>query len=100
LVIVTRGAESAYFDCAATRGEVRTFPVEAVDTLGAGDAFVAGLLSQILEYQTLDEVLSEPVLRAIIRFANGCGALATQKPGAIPALPTREKVDNFLKSAS
>jgi len=97
LVIVTRGAEGAYFDCAATRGEVAGFNVEAIDTLGAGDAFVAGMLTRILEHESLEAVLNEAKLREIVRFANACGAIATQKPGAIPSLPTHGEVEDFLK---
>ena len=97
LVIVTRGAAGAYFDCAAARGEVAGFEVEAIDTLGAGDAFVAGMLHRILQHESLDGVLHEAELCDIVRFANACGALATQKPGAIPSLPPRGEVEDFLK---
>ncbi len=97
LVIVTRGENGAYFNCRSTRGSVEGFAVEAVDTLGAGDAFVAGLLSQLLEYSSLDAALNQDSLRAMLRFANACGALATTKSGAIPALPLRREIEEFLK---
>ena len=97
LVIVTLGAVGAYFNCAGASGEVPGFSVDAVDTLGAGDAFVAGLLSQILRRDSLDTVLNETALREIVRFANACGALATQQAGAIPALPTPEQVNDLLQ---
>ena len=95
LVIVTRGADGAYFDCENARGEVTGFKANAIDTLGAGDAFVAGLLSRLLQYKTLNEALNEVTLRDILRFANACGAFATQTPGAIPALPTQKQIENF-----
>lgn len=98
LVVVTRGAHGAYYDCADTRGSAHGFHVDAVDTLGAGDAFMAGLLSQVLRHGSLDEVLDEASLPNIIRFANACGALATLTPGAIPALPTITAVDEFLNA--
>ncbi|HEX9997654.1 MAG TPA: PfkB family carbohydrate kinase [Abditibacterium sp.] len=102
LVIITRGSEGAYFNFAGPTGkveagEVAGFKVEAVDTLGAGDAFVAGLLTQILE-MSLASSLQNAQMTQILRFANACGALATQKAGAIPALPTRSEVKNFLAS--
>ncbi|MDQ3815173.1 MAG: PfkB family carbohydrate kinase [Armatimonadota bacterium] len=99
LVVVTLGANGAYFDCAGAHGKVREFPVDAIDTLGAGDAFVAGILSQILAHESLDAVLNEATLREIIRFANACGAFATQKPGAIPALPTRSEAIEFMRNS-
>ena len=97
LVIVTRGENGAYFNCGSTHGAVEGFTVEAVDTLGAGDAFVAGMLAQLLEYSDLDAALDETALKKTLRFANACGALATMKAGAIPALPTRGEVEIFLE---
>lgn len=98
LVIITRGADGAYFDCENTRGEVAGFTADAIDTLGAGDAFVAGLLSRLLQHTSLEASLNEAFLRDTLRFANACGALATQKPGAIPALPTLSEANDFLAS--
>jgi fructokinase len=97
LVVVTRGADGAYYNCEAACGEVAGFRVEAVDTLGAGDAFVAGLLSQLLEYSVFDAALTEENLEAALRFSNACGAIATQKAGAIPSLPALSQVEDFLR---
>ena len=96
LVIVTRGADGAYFDCETARGDVPGFKADAVDTLGAGDAFVAGLLSRLLQFATLDEALNATTLTDILRFANACGAIATQTRGAIPGLPSEAQATAFL----
>ena len=77
LVIVTCGENGAYFNCEATQGMVDGFAVQAVDTLGAGDAFVAGLLSQLLAASDLEATLNEPFLRKTLRVAHACGALTT-----------------------
>jgi fructokinase len=102
MVVITRGADGAYFNCAVSSqticGEVPGFPVQAVDTLGAGDAFVAGLLWQVLQHRSLDGLLNEPALQEIVRFANACGAIATHTAGAIPALPTQAAVQEFLQA--
>jgi fructokinase len=66
---------------------VAGYEVNAVDTTGAGDAFVAGLLTGLLENEAAWE--KEAELQRVLRFANACGALATTRRGAIPALPTR-----------
>ncbi len=95
LVVITRGREGAYFNVAGASGNVRGFEVEAIDTLGAGDAFVAGLLAQLMQ-SSLADSLEEVQMHEILRFSNACGALATQKSGAIPALPTRAQVEAFL----
>jgi fructokinase len=96
LVVVTRGPEGAYFNSEFGEGEVAGFPVKAIDTLGAGDAFVAGLLARLLEAPRLEDVLTVDAMQNILAFANACGAIATQTAGAIPGLPTRSEVEAFL----
>jgi fructokinase len=95
IVVVTRGEVGAWFQTAHGSGEAAGLKVQAVDTLGAGDAFVAGLLSEILRAPSFDEWLQSGVAGSV-RFANACGAFATQKPGAIPSLPTREEAQKLL----
>lgn len=59
-------------------------PVVSVDTTGAGDAFVAGLLASLAAHgmpQTLE------ALEPTIALAQTCGALATTAKGAMTALP-------------
>jgi fructokinase len=64
-----------------------------VDTTGAGDGFVAGLLKGLYE----DQDWENPVkLARICRYANAVGALTTTQRGAIPALPTAVQVQAFL----
>ncbi|RYX80697.1 carbohydrate kinase [bacterium] len=97
LVLQTRGSNGAAWEFEGGQGEVSGLVVKAIDTLGAGDAFVAGFLAEIARGGSLESVLKAEELNAMLRFANGCGALTTQKSGAIPALPTREEVMAFLE---
>lgn len=96
LIVVTHGAGGA---TAYTRKKSYPYPgfkVTPVDTTGAGDAFVAGLLVGILEHTTGSDPLSYlPYMHEILCFANAAGALTTTQKGAIPALPTRAAVDAF-----
>ena len=81
------------------RGEqaVPSLSVKAVDTTGAGDGFVAGLLAGIAtDPDVLDD---DQALAERCRFANAVGALTTTARGAIPSLPTREQVDGLLSGA-
>ncbi|KAL5550112.1 hypothetical protein UlMin_000288 [Ulmus minor] len=66
--------------------------MQAIDTTGAGDAFVAGILSQL----SIDLFILQDKLRESLMFANSCGALIVMERGAIPALPTREFVFNAM----
>ncbi|XP_047956879.1 probable fructokinase-6, chloroplastic [Salvia hispanica] len=90
LLLVTEGPEGCRYYTKEFSGRVKGLKAEAVDTTGAGDAFVAGILSQL----ALDTSLlqNEDRLRDALRFANACGALTVMERGAIPALPTRETV--------
>lgn len=94
LMLVTRGAAGCLWVTRDAAGEVAGFPVAAVDTTGAGDAFMAGALAGVL---AAGEVPQEPArLDAICRFANAMGAITTTGRGAIPALPERAAVEAFL----
>lgn len=98
LVVVTCGENGAYYNFEGGQGDVPGYAIEAIDTLGAGDAFVAGLLSQLLKYGELAEVLSHDAMSDALAFANACGALAATKPGAIPALPNLSEVQHFIQA--
>lgn len=82
-VVVTLGSDGAV----AVRGDefhhVPAPRVEAVDTVGAGDAFCAGLTDAITRGSELREAVEWAVL---------VGALAVTKQGAQPSMPTREEV--------
>ena len=84
LLLVTQGKAGVQ---AALRGQVSHFParpVVAVDTTGAGDAFVAGLLASLAaKGMPTDPAALEPA----IMQAQTCGALATTAKGAMTALP-------------
>jgi fructokinase len=92
LLLITLGKEGCLYLTPAFEGWVPSFQVEAVDTTGAGDGFVAGLLMGLLETPRPGEMH----LREICLFANAVGALTTTQRGAIPALPTLEQVKGFL----
>lgn len=95
LMIVTRGRDGCVYLTPSFTGTAKTFTVEAVDATGAGDGFVAGLLQGVLSDPTV--LTEEAKLRALCRFANAVGALTTTIRGAIPALPDRKKVLEFLR---
>lgn len=95
LIVITHGANGATL---YTRDGGKTYApgysVKAVDTTGAGDAFVAGLLDGILKHgEDYPQYLPE-----LLRFANAVGAITTTRRGAIPALPRRKQVESLMKS--
>lgn len=74
-VCITRGAAGAALYAGGQLTEVDGIPVEVVDTVGAGDAFAAGLLHGVLAGHTPADALA---------FANRSGALVASRPGALP----------------
>lgn len=90
-IIVTHGAKGATLYTQKGKTFCPGFSVQAVDTTGAGDSFVAGFLVGVLEQGGINDPM------ALLRFANATGAITTQAKGAIPALPLRSKVDAFLQ---
>ncbi len=99
LVVRSEGADGASFATASATGHVDAVNVDSVEFTGAGDAFDASLLVDLLSFRA-DGVspgeLDESQLQWIIGRANAVGALTTTRAGAIPALPTRDQVDTFL----
>ena len=96
LLIVSCGKAGCKYITPDFCGQVPGFVVEAVDTTGAGDGFVAGLLKGLQEHPQADQ--DENLLREICRYANAVGAITTTERGAIPALPTAEQVDRFIQT--
>ena len=100
LIVITSGEKGSFYSTDTAAGHVPANALKAVDTTGAGDGFVAGLLSGLLAYAKTGKATAFPgkaALEACCRVANAVGALATTKRGAIPALPTREQVEAFLQ---
>jgi ribokinase len=86
-VITTLGADGSLLVEADRTTHVPAFPVKTVDTVGAGDAFVAGLAVALIEGRHLPEAAL---------WGNAAGALATTRLGAQSSLPTRNEVEMLI----
>lgn len=85
IVCLTQGEGGCILHTAHDRIVSQGFPVRVRDTVGAGDAFSAGLLMKFLEGAPL---------RQMARYANLCGAYLASQHGATPPL-SREIIDEF-----
>ena len=85
-IIVKRGARGSEVITAGNRELVPGFPVDVVNTVGAGDSFASGVIWSRL--QGWDWYRS-------CRFGNACGALVVTRHGCAAALPTYEEVIGF-----
>lgn len=91
MLLVTKGAEGVVV---CYRGQVHHFAgmsVNCVDSTGAGDAFVAGLLTGL---SSTGLSTDEREMRRIIDLAQRCGALAVTAKGAMTALPCRQELES------
>lgn len=64
--------------------------VEVLNVLGAGDAFMSGLLRGYINGESWEQCC---------RYANACGALVVSRHGCAPAMPTKAELDDYLSRA-
>lgn len=91
-IVVKRGEQgaSAYFGSLSQPMSGERFTVTVVNVLGAGDAFMSGLLAILLKGGHFVDAL---------RNANAAGAMVVARHGCSPASPSREELDYFLAHA-
>ncbi|WP_299410199.1 carbohydrate kinase [Acaryochloris sp. IP29b_bin.148] len=94
-VIVTAGAKGCAYCFREMCGTRPGFTVQVQDTTGAGDAFVAGLIHQLI---TTDHPPDRQSAQAMMTYASAVGALTTTQAGAIAAQPTADEVATFLQT--
>jgi 5-dehydro-2-deoxygluconokinase len=97
LIVVKRGP----MGCTVFDGEIPDdieqgikgpgFPVEVFNVLGAGDAFMSGLLRGYLR--------DEPI-ETCCKYANACGAFAVSRHGCAPAIPSWTELQYFFEHGS
>ena len=95
IVLITLGAEGAYFRTRSFEGRVPGFKVKVADTNGAGDTFFGAFLSRIAQRGGIDN-LTEEEMKGYVRFANKAASITSSRPGAIPAMPTLKEVTEAL----
>ena len=86
-VVVTLGARGCLALADGDRLEQRAFPVELVDSTGAGDTFCGSLVAALVRGESLAGALRE---------ASAASALACSRLGAQSAIPTRAEVQALL----
>lgn len=64
--------------------------VEVLNVLGAGDAFMSGLIRGYINNEGWEQSC---------RYANACGALVVSRHGCAPAMPTKTELDDYLARA-
>lgn len=97
LKVVTCGSDGSVVLWQDQIVEVSAYKVDSLDTTGAGDAFMAGLLASLAQGNALADLTQ---LKQAISQASACGALATTAKGALAALPDESGLMAFRASAA
>ncbi|WP_199481640.1 aminoimidazole riboside kinase [Vibrio owensii] len=93
LVLITQGAKGALVVFEGEQELIAGQAVKPIDTTGAGDAFVGGLLARLAQQ---NEWANKEAIHSAVNWANGCGALATTQKGAMTALPTQDALLAYI----
>jgi fructokinase len=103
-VLVTDGAKGASWlfsgGMEAVTGRVNSFRPpggDVVDTVGAGDAFLAGFMAELFELGGATKLMDGAVVERCARFAAAAAAIAVSGAGGLDPLPRRAEVEAFLK---
>jgi len=91
-VIITLGGRGCLVSTADGHTALAAHKVHAIDTTGAGDAFVGGFAA--------GWVRSAGDLVAAARYGNAVAALSVTKFGTAPAMPRQIEVERFLRKVS
>ena len=95
-VIITDGKNPVAWYINGLQGITETsHSQKIVDTTGAGDAFLSGLISKLI---TSGYPSNKLEINDCIKFASVCGLLTCLGEGAIEQQPDYEKVNKFLGS--
>lgn len=82
-IIITLGDKGAYLGNSNTSRIIDSIPAVAVDTTGAGDAFVAGFIAAHSKGLPITEC---------VKFANCTGAMSVQAVGAVNGVKSYEEI--------
>ena len=96
LVLMTRGSEGCDYYTRDFSGHVDAMRVKVADTVGAGDCFLGGFLSWMLQHSELKGWIPEEVEAACL-YGNRAAGLSVQKIGAMSSVPTCEAMQKLYK---
>ena len=86
-VVLTLGPRGALLARGKELITIEPWPVEVVDSTGAGDAFSGTLAAAVAEGAALEDAAE---------WAAAAGALACKRLGVVPSLPHREQLQEFI----
>jgi len=97
IITITLGSEGTYLSTPNGRHTIASVKIKAVDTTGAGDAFIGCLLYRLAATNSLEAIFEkDDLLIEMIGMANKAGAITTTNYGAIESLPGLDQLQAFV----
>jgi len=94
LILVTLGSEGTLVTFNGEQERIAARKVSPIDTTGAGDAFVGGLLARLAQSKHWQQ---KTIVTDAVLWGNACGGLATTQKGAMTALPNKKALLAILQ---
>ena len=94
IIFLTLGKDGSRAYCGDVRAEQPGFPMNTIETTGAGDTFFGCVLHHILQKGLRPYTKEE--LDEMLRFANAAAALVTTRRGALRVMPSAEEIEAVL----
>jgi ribokinase len=86
-IIITLGGEGVYALDGEKPYQIDALPVHAVNTTGAGDAFIGGFAWALLSGKDMSDALA---------YANCAAGISVSREGSIDSFPTRGEIEQFM----
>lgn len=96
VIILTKGAQGATVYTRTSEMFIPSIKVKAVDTTGAGDAFIGAIIYQILKKKIDVEHLETQIDEKVVVFAHRVSAHVVTRFGGIPSMPSLSEIKNIL----
>lgn len=95
IVLVTMGENGAFYLTGYAEGFCTAFTGEVADTNGAGDTFLGTFLTFADKFEVLRKN-ENGCLQKAVEFSCAAAGLSTRKSGAIPSMPDKKQVEEFI----
>lgn len=97
LILLSMGRDGSRAYYGGMKVEVAPYlQPNTIETTGAGDTFCACVLNYVLDHGL--DMLTESQLEEMLRYANAAASLITTRKGALRVMPSKEDVDELLRS--
>ena len=97
MIVITRSDRGCYAYVNQDSYLSSAYDVPTVDTTGSGDAFLAGIIFNIMKLNKNIHDLSSVEITIMLDFANAVGSLVSTRPGAIAAFPTSREITRCMQ---